>query len=103
MSRVGKSGREMVTRSERMKAQKRMKMPGRKKARAAMTVVNEQEPWTTWLGECTLYAVPVVLLRRKPRACWGQLIHILRQPYVITQPCSTLKVTFEPTLPRLTP
>jgi hypothetical protein len=69
-----------------MKAQKRMKMPGRKKARAAMTVVNEQEPWISWLGECTLYAVPVVLLRRKPRAWLGQLIHISRLPYVINQP-----------------
>jgi hypothetical protein len=51
MSRVGRLGREMATRRERMKAQKRRKMPGRKKARAAMmSMVSDQEtrePWTS--------------------------------------------------------
>ena len=42
MSIVGKLGREMATRRERMKAQKRRKMPGRKKARAAMSMVSDQ-------------------------------------------------------------
>jgi hypothetical protein len=53
-SRAGKSGREMATRRERMKAHKRRTMPGRKKARAAMTVVNDQEPWTPCLEQGTI-------------------------------------------------
>jgi hypothetical protein len=44
MSRVGRLGMETATRRERMKAQKRRMKPGRKKARAAMTMVSEQEP-----------------------------------------------------------
>src|SRR5258708_3354505 len=49
MSSVGKLGREMATRRERIRAQKRMMMPGRKRARAGMTMVGEQGPWTSWL------------------------------------------------------
>lgn len=47
MSSVGKLGRETATRRERIKAQKRRTVPGMKKARAAMTVVSDQEPWTS--------------------------------------------------------
>jgi hypothetical protein len=54
-SRACMSGREMATRSERMKAQKRRTMPGRKKARAAMRVVSDQEPWTSCLEQGTIY------------------------------------------------
>jgi hypothetical protein len=51
MSSVGRLGREMATRRERMKAQKRRMTLGRKKARAAMTMVSDQEPWTScWSG-----------------------------------------------------
>jgi hypothetical protein len=57
MSRVGRLGTETATRRERMKAQKRRMKPGRKKARAAMTMVSDQEPWTSCLEWCTIYTV----------------------------------------------
>jgi hypothetical protein len=73
-----------------MKAQRRMKIPGRKKAREAMTVVSEQEPWTPCLRWGTIYGIPVVPLRRDPRACWVDALTIPRLPYVTTPPCSFL-------------
>jgi hypothetical protein len=77
-----------------MKAQRRMKIPGRKKAREAMTVVSEQEPWTPCLRWGTIYGIPVVPLRRDPRACWVDALTIPRLPYVTTPPCSLAQTVY---------
>lgn len=58
-----------------------------------MTVVSEQEPWTPCLRWGTIYGIPVVLLRRDPRACWVNALSILCMPYVITPPRSFLLVS----------
>jgi hypothetical protein len=46
ISTVGKAGRETETMSERMKAQKRRPVAGRKMARGAMAVVGGRWRWT---------------------------------------------------------
>jgi hypothetical protein len=61
MSRVGKLGSEMATSRERVKAQKRSTMSGTKKTRAAMTVVSDQEPRTSFPEGAKIYTIGLVV------------------------------------------